>query len=179
MTLLVSLDPGKVTGCAIGCFTDTTPYERLDYFAIQGGLEGFIDFAESRWCCEETMSLWEDPLHEGLDPILISERFVLRSNAFVADTTPLLIEGAMAAWHLDPVYQLRSDKALVPDQILKDNGWWVTGKMCGWKDGRDVNDSLIHALVYLKRKKHEPTLRKLWPEESDARRLIDQNMKED
>lgn len=170
MTLLISLDPGKVTGCTIGRFTETTPYERLDYFAIQGGLEGFIDFAERRWGSYDyggLPALYEEPHAAHLTPTLVSERFVLRSNAFVADTTPLLIEGAMAAWHLDPVYQLRSDKALVPDQILKDNGWWVTGKMCGWKDGRDVNDSLIHALVYLKRNKHLPTIEKLWPEKEE------------
>ncbi len=82
---------------------------------------------------------------------------------FVADTEPLLIEGALSALHGgEIVWQLRSDKSLVEDSVLKDNGLWHTGKYVGWKDARDTNDAIIHALAYLKKNKHVPTLKKYW-----------------
>lgn len=178
MTYLLSFDPGKVTGITLGHYSDTKAYERDAFWAVQGGLEGFLGWFGNHFSPDYDSYNLTDYFYpdehgpEAREPItwayadgqIVSERFVLRSQKFVADTTPILIEGAMAALGMEPIYQLRSDKALVPDQILKDQLLWVTGSMCGWTDGRDVNDSAIHALAYLKKQKHLPTLQKFFGE---------------
>lgn len=148
---LLSLDPGKQTGIALGTYGDEA-YELLNVWQVAGGLNGFIDW-------------WHDhyPLNES---VLVSEKFVLRNNAFVADTEPLLIEGALHVLYDNQiVWQLASDKSLVNDSVLRENNLWHTGKQVGWKDARDTNDAIIHALAYLKKNKHIPTLQKYWGKE--------------
>jgi len=145
---LLSLDPGKQTGIALGTYGDEA-YELLNVWQIAGGLNGFIDWWYSHY-----------PLNES---VLVSEKFVLRNNAFVADTEPLLIEGALHVLYDNQiVWQLASDKSLVNDSVLRENNLWHTGKQVGWKDARDTNDAIIHGLAYLKKNKHIPTLQKYW-----------------
>jgi hypothetical protein len=150
MTHLLTIDPGVTTGIALGKFDEHQAYERVAFWAVKEGLEGFIHWYHAEAPIEALMGRW------------VAERFVLRDNDFVANTEPLRIEGAMEAFGLHPIYQLRTDKALAKDQVLKDAGLWVTGKMCGHTDGRDVNDATIHALAYLKKLRHIPTLRRYW-----------------
>ena len=146
--LLLSLDPGKQTGIALGTYGDEA-YELLNVWQVAGGLEGFIDWWHEHY-----------PLNES---VLVSEKFVLRNNAFVADTEPLLIEGALRVlYDANIVWQLPSDKSLVADTVLRENQLWHTGKQVGWKDARDTNDAIIHGLAYLKKNKHIPTLQKYW-----------------
>lgn len=146
---LLSIDPGKQTGIALGIYGDDEPYKLAEVWQVSGGLKGFIDW-------------WRE--HETLMPTyLVCEKFVLRNNAFVADTEPLLIEGALRVlWGGDIVWQLRTDKMFVTDQLLKEHGLWKTGKALGWKDCRDANDAIIHGLAFLRKQKHLPTLRKFW-----------------
>lgn len=175
MTYLLSVDPGGLSGISFGRYSETKPYERTHFWAIQNGLEGFCQWVKYHFFPDFYSNKLDFFQADGLTSInmwsnfkIVSERFVLRSNQFVADITPARIEGAMMAFGLDPIYQLRSDKALVPDKILKDNGLWVTGKQCNWKDGRDVNDSTIHALAFLKKQKHVPTIEKYWSSNDES-----------
>ena len=157
-TAVLSIDPGKQSGVALGIYGDYG-YELVKVWQISDGLQGFIEW-------------WKETGHKVIvyrewaymKPIVVvCEKFVLRSNQFVADTEPLLIEGALSALHNgDIVWQLRSDKSLVDDSVLKKNGLWHTGKQVGWKDARDTNDAIIHALAYLKKNKHIATLEKYW-----------------
>ena len=147
MTWLLSIDPGVATGIALGWYEETHPYERTDVWIVKGGLDGFLEWYDTTYIIADK---W------------VAERFVLRDNDFVANTEPLRIEGAMEALRLHPTYQLRTDKALCKDEVLKEHGLWVTGKMVGHSDGRDANDATIHALAYLKKQKHLPTLKKYW-----------------
>lgn len=39
---LISIDPGKSTGIAIGTYSDTEPYQLRHAFQIEGGVEGFV-----------------------------------------------------------------------------------------------------------------------------------------
>lgn len=149
MTYILSFDPGKQTGITLGEYSDTEPYRRLDYWQVGGGLAGFL-----AWQSEHAEITGTSET--------VSEKFTLRNNKFVADTTPLLIEGAMITLGMDCIWQQPALKATVPDKILKDNGLWLTGKMVGHKDARDANDSCIHALAYLRRKHHAPTLKAFW-----------------
>lgn len=136
----------------MGVYGDDEPYQLLEAWQVSNGVKGFID-----WWCE----------YQYLMPTyLVSEKFVLRSNAFVADTEPLLIEGALRVlWGGDIVWQLRTDKMFVTDELLKKHDLWQTGKVFGWKDGRDANDAIIHGLAYLRKQKHLPTLINYWGEE--------------
>lgn len=161
--LILSLDPGKQTGIAAAVYGDNHPYELLNVWQISDGVTGFIN-----WWKTIGTPLIRKHEWEWLQPTqIVSEKFILRNNAFVADTEPLLIEGALQAlWSLPVTWQQRSDKTLVPDNILRENGLWHTGKQVGWKDARDTNDAIIHAMAYLKKNKHIPTLQKYWGKET-------------
>jgi hypothetical protein len=171
---LLSIDPGKSTGIALGVYGDTVPYIRIGYWQVEGGLEGFC-----RWYEEHDAGMVDVVDHvitlfgqDGggskhtvqLDKV--AEKFTLSSgNQYVADLTPVEIEGALYAYGEDITWQSRSDKALVKDAVLKKNGMWLTGRMVGCKDARDANDATIHALVHMMRKRHIPTVRHYFTEE--------------
>lgn len=150
MTYLLAIDPGVATGIALGFYTDAHPWDLVDRWIVKGGLDGFLSWYHGEAPSEAYMARW------------VSERFVLRDNDFIANTEPLRIEGAMIALGLDPTWQLRTDKALCKDAVLREHGLWTTGKMVGHVDGRDANDAIIHSLAYMKKTKHVPTLRKYW-----------------
>jgi hypothetical protein len=159
--MLLSLDPGKQTGIALGYFGDNHPYELIKVWQISDGITGFLKW----WNSEGVMNIKFREWQYKSESIIVCEKFILRSNQFVADTEPLLIEGALQAlWHYPIIWQQRSDKTLVEDSTLKAHGLWHTGKQVGWKDARDTNDAIIHALGYLKKNKHVPTLKKYWKE---------------
>ncbi len=103
------------------------------------------------------------------DRIRIVESFRLRSsNEFSARLKGVgLIEVMKYVEWQNPqmrriIWQTRGDKKLVPDQLLKDTGLWRTGSEVDWNTGRHVNDATIHALAYLFKQEHEPTLEKYW-----------------
>lgn len=154
MPFLVTVDPGESTGVALGSFGDDKPYTLIETWQPRGGAEGFRDFIE------------ENGFNFGhADHVKVAELFVLRSaekDGRVPNIEPKKIEGLMLAWHWDVIYQHRWMKANVKDQVLKDHGLWQTGKRFDHPDGRDANDAIVHALAYLKSKRHLPTLRKYW-----------------
>lgn len=159
---MISLDPGKQTGIAAGFYGDNQPYTLLDVWQVSDGVTGFINWWNAT--AREVIRNYE---WSFLQPtVMVSEKFILRANAFVADTEPLVIEGALQAlWSLPIHWQPRTDKTLVDDRVLKEHGLWHTGKQVGWKDARDTNDAIIHSLAYLKKNKHIPTLEKYWGKE--------------
>jgi hypothetical protein len=149
---ILSLDPGKSSGIALGYYSSASAYESVAVWQVEDGLEGFLDWYYKCW-----------PAISVKGPEIVSERFVLRSQKFVADTTPLLIEGAMRVlFGPDIHYQLRGEKAKVTNDHLKRGGEYRTGKHVGRKDANDVNDALRHAVIYLTKKKnqHLPTIEK-------------------
>ena len=158
---ILSIDPGKQTGIALGIYGDGA-YQLLKVWQVADGLKGFIKW----WNKHGNKVIWFREWADRKPIKLVCEKFVLRSNQFVADTEPLLIEGALTALHDgEIVWQLRSDKSLVDDTVLKQHNLWHTGKQVDWKDARDTNDAIIHALAYLKKNKHIPTLQKYWGRE--------------
>lgn len=159
--LLLALDPGDATGWSVWDLEPDEPIFRLDYGVIPNGIDGFI--------------AWTMNHHHYLrEAIVVCERFVPDGGA--QEYEPLGIEGALrcALAYLGappPTFQLRSRKrnlgdAKVRDQLLKTLNLWVTGAdpKVAWVDGRDVNDTAIHALVWAKDHEHQPTLAAFWPE---------------
>lgn len=153
MTTLYAFDPGKVTGFAQGYYSDKTPY-RFDW----GRVFDFESLSEMFWN--------SDLLDSNMTVVV--EKFELNSgNEFIADLEGVQVEGMLR--HRWPDYagnqiqwQTRDQKgkAGVMDEILKNHGLWQTGKDVDWEDGRDVNDAIIHSLVWLRNRNHRPTLEK-------------------
>jgi len=152
MTLLLSIDPGKAIGVSYGWYDETAPY-RLDYASV-------LSFYEMSYQIKKGKFVWGDEL--------VVERFIPQSGgAFTLGEDDVaavevigLIKHANTAsqvfWHT------RADKgpAGMMDGVLKEHGLWKTGSDVNWADGRDVNDSIIHALVNLRNRGHLPTMRK-------------------
>lgn len=166
MTYLLAIDPGKNTGIALGFYDDETPYELRERWQVHGGLDGFKHW----WPRNEDHWYWAD---------LVVEKFILDpSNQFTADLTPVHIEGALSVL-LDRTerthrvaWQPRTDKSLLTGypagatsaqkqrarfDFLKRFDLFEPGT-----DNDDSNDAITHALVYLKKQRHLPTLRKYW-----------------
>jgi hypothetical protein len=148
MKHLISFDPGKSTGIALGTYSEVEPYELVQVWQTQNGLSGVLD-----WLGE----------HYGMyDEHAVSESFILRKTPFMPDVEPLRIEGALTVMYPDIVWQQPSDKHHVPDNILKKHGMWQTGKKLNHVDGRDGNDAIIHGITFLKKLGHVPTIKKYW-----------------
>lgn len=164
MTRLLSIDPGKNTGISLGFYNETTPYQLVERYQVHGGVAGF-----KRWWTHER------PVYDEL----VVEKFVLARNNFQADLTPVHIEGALcmaltdAEWRA-VTWQMRTHKALLtgypPEaktkaqrQRVRFNFLAEFGLHAKGTDNDDSNDAITHSLVYLKQRKHMPTLRTFWP----------------
>lgn len=146
MSYILAFDPGGTTGWALGEFSDTDPLIFHGGGQLIDGVEGFVEFMFD--------------IHEVTQElIIVSESFQLRPSVRNPDVTPLRIEGALTAI-LGPgvvQYQQPALKATVGDSKLKEHGFWIPGQ-------RHQMDARIHALAYLKKAKHMPTLQAYWKE---------------
>jgi hypothetical protein len=134
-------DPGQTTGIAMLRYTEDTPAELVYLSQLPQGMKGYFDFFEGSRPTDNVT--------------IVSESFVNRPGIKSPDVTPLRIEGIQySIWGDEVEYQTPDMKALVPDQVLKDNNLWTPGK-------RHQMDALIHALVWLRNQGHKPTLEAL------------------
>jgi hypothetical protein len=125
---------------------------------------------------------WEQYWQDDPSLTILAEKFTARGqNGFSLRTDalePLRVEGAMIALGMMPDYSVAEKRWVDPAQqylaggrdkadkkkrqhaLLKDLGYYVTGKDVGCPDADDVRSSLAHSLGYLMRvEKHEPTYR--------------------
>lgn len=218
MRILVSIDPGKSTGVAIGAYSDTDPYKLIEAFQFEGGVEGFIanvtshsdwfneggafsyiHFGEGildgrtvytrnqEWvgcicdgkeCNDETgdegPNCWK--YVETAKTDIIAEKFTARgsANQFAYRTEalePLRVEGAMLALGIDPewVYPQamyfmvppgsKANRKTMMHRWLKEHDLYVAPKDVGCKDADDARSAVAHAIAWLRKKKHLPTLK--------------------
>jgi hypothetical protein len=172
MTRLLSIDPGKNTGIALGEYGDDQPYRLLDRWQVHRGKDPF-----KRWLLAGNGSTADE---------IVCEKFILSSdNEFVANTDALVLEGilegiqAAAAPRLLPatpiVWQPREKKGALIGyspkakrgtkanrqrerfDFLEKHGLFLEGT-----DNDDTNDAITHALVYLKTRHYE-TAKHYWP----------------
>jgi hypothetical protein len=149
MRKLLAIDPGWATGVSRWTIPDDGPIEREAYWLLKNGPDGFdqfwVDFSE-----------WTD--------IVVCESYLSDGRAPVPDPNALHIEGyLMGVWGRDEVvWQRNAAKVTVGDKLLKQHGFWLTGKQVGWKDARDVNDSQLHALSWAM-SNHRPSQSYFWP----------------
>lgn len=146
MTTFISLDPGGTTGYAFFEYEEDSEAVVLDAGQIPNGLTGFID--------------WFGKLPTFAFDAVICESFTLRTGVKFPDLSPVYIIGALEAYEdasdRKPVYQPPTSKPLCDDDVLKKLGIYIPGK-------GHANDALRHGIIYLRNKRHMPTLRKAWP----------------
>lgn len=147
MTKILSLDPGGTTGYAIVEATDTG-VSLLEAGQIPEDLKGFIKWYDTRGRRD-----WD---------VVVCESFILRPSVKFPDLSPVYIIGALEAleapWEKEITYQAPSSKPLCNDDTLKRLEFYQVGK-------GHANDAIRHAIIYLRTKRHMPTLRKAWPYE--------------
>lgn len=161
MSRLLAIDPGKATGWAVLNYDCGEPANLVEAWTTHDGIEGFSDMY---WNTRDHAN-GAELLSDTFDDV-VCEGFVLRNNGFVPALNAVEIIGFLKGMGESVNWQLRTDKALVPDRILKEHGLWQTGKMVGHTDGRDCNDAIIHGLAYLFKTRHVPTIAKYFPEAS-------------
>lgn len=146
MTRLLSLDPGGTTGVAYSEYSDDG-YELLWHKQVSGSLKGFLDF---HW--DQLEDIWIDKI--------VCESFTLREGVHGADLSPVYIIGALEALYptTEIIYQEPKLKPLCDDARLKKMGLHTPGR-------GHAMDAVRHAVIYLRNKKHIPTLRKGWLDE--------------
>lgn len=126
------------------------PPEVLNSWAVPDGLEGFREWA--------TSPAGHFPLNTV--DFVVCETFVNR-NIPGADLTPVLIEGAVRYLRPDTILQPAAGKnTAVPDEVLKRLGLYDLGTGDHHQDRREA---ARHAVWFLKKNKHLPTLKKGWP----------------
>jgi hypothetical protein len=139
---VLGLDPGGTTGVAMLRYTDESQPELIYLHQIENGGRGFKDWfngSELDGDVDVASEVWEEHNVKG------------------ADRTPLFIQGIMFAIWDEPEnlhYQSPKLKSLVPDEWLKEQNLWTTGR-------RHQMDALIHALVFLRNNGHRPTQKSL------------------
>jgi len=145
-TRVLCLDPGGTTGYAIFEYSEDGEAVVKTAGQIPDGLEGFIE-----WYMEQVVSSWD---------VVVCESFTLRTGVKFPDLSPVYIIGALqameAAWDKKPIYQPPTSKPLCNDDVLKRLGIYIPGR-------GHANDALRHGIIYLRNKRHLPTLRKAWP----------------
>lgn len=146
---IMAFDPGLATGVFWGWFDEATPLTRLGVWIVPNGAVGLSDFLKA---------------HSFRPDHVVSERFVPDGTPGSRETVSPQGEGVLIHEFGKVNWQLRGEKALgydsqkQSDELLKRLGWWVTGKDVDHTDGRDALDSEIHAIQYMRKLKHVPTL---------------------
>lgn len=193
MKTLISIDPGMSTGIAVGTYSDTEPFKLTHFFQIEGGVEGFIENVTSGRNGYGDKLVYVRLPNQGRLRVCFGDKAVLTviAEKFTARPTglsgfsyrtealePLRVEGAMLALGLNPHWVSppqqyfsggdgKAKKKQAQHRWLKENGLYVTGKMVGCDNADDVRSAIAHAIAFLVRQKHRPTIEHYFPKEID------------
>lgn len=149
MTTLLSVDPGGAgagtSGIVLLSYTDTTAPVLVDSWAVPDALEGWLG--------------WYDTQRSVVLPeVVVCEHFVNR-NVPGADLTPCFIEGSVRTLYRHTVLQPASGKnSAVSDEVLTRLGLFSFPK----DHHHDQREAARHAVWFLKKAKHRPTLKEGW-----------------
>lgn len=141
---ILSLDPGGTTGAALWNVEDDEFPELIWAKQIEGSLNGFLDF---HWDILDGINIDE----------IVAESFTLREGVYGADLSPVYIIGALEALYptIPIIYQEPHMKPLCDDDRLRKLRLHIAGK-------GHANDAIRHLIIYLRNKKHKPTLEAGW-----------------
>lgn len=186
MKTLISIDPGMSTGLVAGTYSDSEPFRVTHTFQIEGGVEGFFTrVSSSENGYGDRLIRVRGGLRGTSDSVfgdeailtVLAEKFTARGsgNGFSYRTgalEPLRVEGAILALGVNPEWvspaqqyfmggKSKAEKLKARNAWLKDHkglGYYTTGKDVGCKDADDARSALSHAIAWLRRQKHLPTL---------------------
>lgn len=192
MTYILAIDPGLSSGIVLGKFSTTEPFERVAFWQVEGGLAGFLEWADRYWYIDTEnwlRFLISDEFAVAAGNLLVvAEKFTPLTNKGFSHTLdsvePLRIEGALVALELMPAeFPDAEHRWQRPAQMythggtdkasrlkasrawLKSHGLLVTGKQVGCKDANDVNSAQLHLFAHLRKIRHLPTIRRYFPGE--------------
>lgn len=184
MSFGLAIDPGLSTGVCLFSWGGG----ELDYFKQEAvwqfpggaaGLAKFLDYKKVRLVGGIPM-IDNIPLAR-----IVVEKFTPRSNEGFSLTQmsvePLRGEGVLIGrgfepfidWQ-EPAMQYFMGGSSLPDrkkrsrEFLRHHGLYVTGSMVGQKDADDAISAELHAIAWLRRTRHLPTLVELFQEEEPA-----------
>ena len=143
---VLGIDPGGTTGIAIVSFAEGVAPVVSHYEQVPDGLNGFIE-----WHKNNQHLSWD---------IIVCENFTLRQSVKFPDLSPVYIIGALEAleWPNKIIYQSPAQKHLCDDKRLQVMGMHKPGN-------GHANDAIRHAIIYLRNKRHLPTLMLGWKPE--------------
>lgn len=149
MTRILSIDPGGKTGIAVLEYGLKRPVELLHCFEIPDALNGFISWHRAN----KGVFDWD---------LIVCENFTLRPSVKFPDLSPVYIIGALTALepNIEIEFQSPSQKHLCDDTRLKKMGLHKPGL-------GHANDAIRHGIIYLRNKRHMPTLQKGWAEDNE------------
>lgn len=181
MTYLLSIDPGTSSGFALGYFSDDEPYRLVQAFQVTGGAVGLRDFLLSIALYSSTE---HRPSYDVEPRVTICEKFTARQPLTRKMEEALKAEGWLEAerrmprhadkpslWG-DPAAQYfaggkdKAEKKKRQHAWLKEHDLYVTGSMVGQPNADDARSAIAHAIAYLRRIDHRPTLEHYFPERS-------------
>lgn len=169
MTRSLWVDPGLMTGIALGYYDAVTPYQLLERWQIPRGIHGWID-----WKHSVGLGLGVDEL--GYEKFILGQE---SDDNLAGDALAgVPIEGSIHEWGVlagipvmiqdrthkgglvgyPPEARSKAQRQRVRFDWLKERGLFVPGT-----GHDDSNDAITHALVNLKQRNHLPTMRYFWP----------------
>lgn len=168
----LAIDPGLSSGVCLFGYADDRPFERIGVWQVTNGAVGLanlLDFMQVR------VEGGEMRVRKSKLDALVVEKFTPRVNEGFSHTRasvePLRGEGVLLGrgfseyidW-AEPSAQYfmgggdLADKKKSCREFLKEQGLRVTGSMVGQPDAHDATSAQLHAIAYLRRKRHMPTL---------------------
>lgn len=188
----LSIDPGKMNGLCIFTWGDDEPFAVEAVFQHGGGAMGLKNLLEGNVFYYSGETPRGGPFHrmmfkERRLDALIFEKFTPRPISedsgfhLTRDSAePLVCEGALIGLGLDdygaiqwaepsqqyfigPPTQTLAQKKKAARKFLESHGLLVTGGMVKQEDGNDANSATLHAIAWLRRRRHLPTIDALFP----------------
>lgn len=162
---ILSIDPGGIgghTGIAFGFYSDDSPYQLVGHAHLSDDIQGFCDWLHLNIV---TTDGHLGPIHHmnvrgnwhPIDYAIMEnfEDFGVRG----ADWTPLeLIGAAKYVFGDDLIMRRPIDRKAVSDDAMKALGAYVPGG-----HHRDATEAARHAVAWLMKQGHKPTIQKGWP----------------
>lgn len=175
---LLSIDPGKSSGCALLAYTERDPAQLVKAWQFGGGVSGLKSWIKKHYFGPTWGWLVEDRTYFPVQ--VIAEKFTARNTQGFSYTTDSLEalrgEGALIMSDIMPDYdktekrwrdpnhqyifggQGKDRKKQMQHRWLKENGFYVTGKMFGTSDADDARSAIAHGISYIvKELHHKPT----------------------
>ena len=173
----LSIDPGMSTGICSFSFKPDQPFMMHRLWQVTGGAVGLAEWMDENQLKRDSLMGFKGMLLGAL----VVEKFTPRGGTGFsltqASAEPLRCEGVLIGRGFNDRIQWAepsaqyfmggnslSEKKKRSREFLKQNNTYVTGKDVGQKDANDAISAELHAIAYLRRIKHMPTLRAMFPE---------------